>query len=184
MADKSGLYIILIVGLVALVGLLVILGNKGTDVTGNAIVGATESYRFGDRASGTHQGDAGATGEGDPIGPQGIGSDGAWNTEDSGKNQQKKVRSVATIRGEHVTTVENEVCVDKDAAEGENAPSVKSYTQIVIIDERYGGEEAKSPRYTDKCKDSATLFEYSCSSNKVAREEVACENGCGNGVCF
>lgn len=176
MADKSGLYITLIVGIVALVGLLIILGNKGTDVTGNAVAGTTERYRFGDRDSGVHQGDA--------VGPQGIGNDAAWNIEDSGKRQYKTVRSTATTTGEHVSQVQDETCVDKDAAEGENAPYVKSYAQKVIIDERYGNEEATSPRYVDKCKDDATLYEYSCSNNKVAREEVACENSCGNGVCF
>lgn len=185
MADKSGLYITLIVGLVALVGLLILLGNKGTSVTGNVVV-TTQDYKFGERSSGYHIGDGGqaAADAGDYVGPRGIGSDGAWNVEDSGKNQYTKVRSVATTTGEHATTVENEVCVDKDEAEGENAPYVKSYAQRVVIDERYGGEETKTPRYVDKCKDRATLLEYSCSNDQIAREEITCETGCGNGVCF
>lgn len=177
MADKSGIYITVMVGLVALVGLLVILGNNGMGATGNVVV-TTDNYKFGDRDSGVHAGEY--------VGAQGIGTDGAWNVEDSGKlgAYYQKARSAPLPEGEHATLVENEVCVDKDEAEGENAPYVKSYAQKVVTDERYGGEEAKTPRYTDKCEDSATLYEYSCSDNEIAREEVACENGCGNGVCF
>ena len=185
-ADKSGLYITLIVGVVAVVGLLLVLFGRGSaNLTGNAVKTVTADYKFGDYLANEQdrKGHAGNT----------IGSDDAWNVEEQGGSWIGTARikskshpaqeSDKTLDG-HSSDFRGKTCVDSDEAKGADVIFFKGSAMKTVYDERYMVNRPNSPEYTDKCLDQATLLEYSCNNGAVAQQSIACENGCGNGACL